>query len=320
MSVRSLAAALVCSVAGCADVLGGLDEGRARDAGATSASIGDGSVEATSCSPWLPGLRHRVAFDVVNAGPEPLEGFAVRLALDTRAPIEAGRMRPDVADLRVTGADGRTLLGHFIQGRPGGNATVVWAKLDLAPGPNRLFVYYGGDAATRRASMADVFFEGIIDNPSFDAGNAPWQAIRPLHGGDAQLAMGEGRATIAMTRSAATDASPAGFCQLVAFPAGRRYRLVFDSSVPRHSRGLAAIWVGGLEGRMIWSSTGGRGIRRGIDTGPIDPGTTWLCIGGVALPNGNTDLSVEFRNLRVRSYAEHDPLSGLPAPEETCTP
>lgn len=323
LSWTKLTCAATCAsaIAGCAQVLGGLDEGATR-AGETPVP-GDGAGTDTGSSSavvprtdWLPGYGYRVAYEVNSNEPEPLLGYSLRLALDTRDVIRARRMRANGADLRVTRADGLTVVPHWIASALDAEATTLWAKVDLVPGRNVVFVYYGNDAAEQAASLRDTFLDGIIANPTFD-GTTPWVAAPPTNGGAASLQIHEQRASAALSRDTGTVPSSLGWCQSVTFPPGRRYRIVFDVTAVQADRAEVAVWTGGAARTPVWLGASGSGLWRGIDTAVIEPGSTQLCLGGTALANARPQsLSVYFQNLRVRLYAASDPLAGPAGAEE----
>lgn len=318
--MRSFGVSAVVIVSGCSEVLGGLPESTARDAAPSRSESVDASA-AAPCDGWLPGFRHRVRVEIVNDGDTALEDHAVRLALDTRAATERGAIRPNGNDLRVARAGSSAVLPSLLQGRLRGAATVLWVRSDLARGPNELFLYYGADDSSVAAPRGDVFFDGIVANAAFDVGSAPWTARPPTRGGEARLAIADRRATVTLTRP--IDQGPpsmTGWCQRVTFPPARRYRLVFDAVIAQQRAAFAAIWVGGFEGRTIWSSDDARGAFRAIDSELIEPGTTWLCLGAVVRTNPSEAqvVTVEFGELRVRSYADVEPIAAPAGREETC--
>jgi hypothetical protein len=200
---------------------------------------------------------------------------------------------------------------------PGDAITTLWAKVDLAPGPNVIFVYYGNEAAESRASIADTFIDGIIENPTFE-GTAPWVASPPTNGETGLLEIADRRASLSLFRESGTVPSSLGWCQSLTFPAGRRYRVVFDVTALQADLSALAIWTGAVDGTVVWRETRGAGRQRGAETGPIDAGPTRLCVGGTTLSDPRQqNLSVYFQNLRVRLFAETDPRAGEAGSEET---
>lgn len=302
---------------GCAQLLGGLDEGRAGNDDAADAEVAEASADVTSNSPWLEGFAYRVAFEIRSGEAAPLVGFTTRLGLDTRTLVAAKKMRADGADIRVTGADATTVVPHWIQSGLNGEATTLWSKLDLAPGPNTVFLYYGNEGAPATSNLRATFVDGVIANASFDNGTSPWIAAPPTNGGESTLGIQDGRAAVMLARSAgATAESSVGWCQSVDFPAGHVYRLVFDATALLIDLGQVAIWTGSPGGRAIWTHPFG-GHESGIDSDRIEAGPTQLCLG--ATLHGSPEpqaVSAEFQNVRLRLFAEHDPIAGPAGPEQ----
>jgi hypothetical protein len=317
----SAVATLACGLAavGCAELLGGLDEGSAREADAVDdAAVAEVGGDVTRASPWLEGFAHRVAFTIDSAEPAPLTGFATRLGLATRGLIAANKMRGDGADIRVTNGDGTTVVPHWIQSGLNGEATTLWAKLDVPAGQSRAFLYYGNPGAPAVSSLRDTFVDGVIANASFDNGTSPWTEAPPTNGGQSTLLLHDRRAEVKLVRPPAMGESSVGWCQFVTFPPGGPYRVVFDASTLLIDAGEAAIWTGGAGGHPVWRRSIGVGHESGIDSDRIDPGAVLLCLGvTVHASAGPQAMAVEFENLRVRLFAEHDPVAGPAGPEET---
>lgn len=318
----SVALGASAGVIGCAQVLGGLDEatepaGNVADAGSTDASP-ESAPDAKPRSPWLSGFAHRLAFAIDSREPTMLAGFTMKLGFDMRALVEAKKVRADGADLRVTNADGVTVAPHWIQSGQGGEATTLWAKLDVPPGASTAFLYYGNDVATPTASLRDTFIEGIIVNGAFDRGSSPWTEVAPTSGGTSTLRIQGGRAEVTFGRPvAATAPSSVGWCQPVTFPPGHAYRLVVDQTTLLLGGGHLAMWAGPVVGEPIWTHVLGVGHERGVDSERIDAGATQVCV-GARLRTSSTpqNVSGQFENVRVRLYAEHEPIAGPAGPEE----
>ena len=100
----ALVLALCAAPVGCAQLLGGLGEGTARNEDTIAQEI-DAGADAARVSPWLQGFAYWVPLEIDSQEATPLVGFTVKLGFDTRALIAAKKMRADGADIRVTSAD-----------------------------------------------------------------------------------------------------------------------------------------------------------------------------------------------------------------------
>jgi hypothetical protein len=304
-------------LAGCADLLGGLEEGRAASYDAGDAGLPEGAPDVKPAAPWLEGFAYRVAFEIDSKEASPLVGFTTRLGLATRGLVAAKKMRADGADLRVTQGDATTVAPHWIQSGLGGDATTLWAKLDLAPGPNTVFVYYGSDAAISTSDVRKTFIDGVIANPSFDNGTAPWSAVPSTSGGASTLTLHDGRASVMLTRDPSPVDASVAWCQVVELPPGRVFRLVFDATTLRINVGQISVWSGQPGGTIVWSHPMGVGRQIGVDSDRIEPGSTQVCFGAsvraYTMPQA---VAAEFQNVRVRLFAEHDPVAGPAGREE----
>jgi len=308
---------LLCGLAlaswGCATILGGLEEGTARDAGASDASASDAPL-ARCPAGWLDGYAHRVAFDVASTAP--LDDHSLRLGLETKSLIAQNKMRADGSDIRVTMAGTGQVLPHYLEAGLGGDATTLWTKARLVPGENRLFLYYGRQAAEQTSSVRDTFLDGILKNASFDQGTSPWIAYPPAGGGAVTLTITDGRAIIALERSNAPE-NAFGFCQSVVFPAGRSYRLLLDARVIDAASAELVVWRDGIGGPSVLTLPLAS-VHRAIETSEISPGPTLLCFGGRVASAIRQVFHAEVANLRVRAFASVDPIATPPSREESC--
>lgn len=319
--VAFIARGALVTLAGCAPLLGGLDDGAPRDGGAVDASPAAPRADVTAgdaaCSAWLDGFRYRVRFDVDSAAAAREHSLAV--SLNTRRLVAANKLRSDGADLRVTGPDGTSVVPHWIESGLGGEATIVWTKVDLAPGANGLYLYYGNLTATDTASLDETFVPNIIANAQFQSGSAPWAVEGQTNGVTPNLAIEPGRARVAFD-GGLTEPWAVGLCQTVTFPPGDRYRLVFDNDRHDLPNARFIVWVRGVGGTRVWTSAEPVGPERGLRSDAIEPGTTRLCVGGASVPTpiviGHA-VNGSFSNLRVARYAEVEPVAGMAGREET---
>jgi hypothetical protein len=297
---------------GCAQLLGGLDEGTARPRASEAGT-------ENRCSDWLDRFGYRTSFHVRNEEAATLQGYSVQLSLDTKSAVLAGKMRSDGADLRITSAQG-VLAPHWIQSGMSGEATRIWTKVDLSPGDNIFFAYYGNPSATDRGSIRDTFVDGVLANPRFEQGTAPWFSERTGNEATTTMEMSNGVAHIAASRGASTSREAVGWCQIVELPPGRSYRIVLDATVRHVDQARPTIWAGGLAGTLVWSAPGW-GELRGIETSPIPGGRTELCLGGVLDSiAGEQGFNVDYANLRLRVDAPSNPLASAAGSEETACP
>jgi hypothetical protein len=90
----------------------------------------------------------------------------VKIYLDTRSLISAGKMRSDCGDIRVVDSDDATPLPYWVE--PGTcNAapyTIIWVKVPSIPaGSKTIYIYYGNPSATGQSDVNSVFF-AVIPN------------------------------------------------------------------------------------------------------------------------------------------------------------
>jgi hypothetical protein len=303
----------------CAPILGGLEEGQARDAGAVDAAPIRSKAPACDAGGWLPGFGYRVPVAIMVEGDAGLPAFSTQIGLGLDDAIAAKKARADLADLRVTAADGTTIAPHYVTSATGARAIRLWAKLDLSVGENDAFIYYGNDDASSTSDRAAALIDGIVRNPRFDQGNAPWFTSNPTSGGVANFSLPSGAASVEFARDGAATESAFGWCQSVVFPPGRSYRLGLRVLVSALFNAIPRITVGGTTGTVVWSESNGVGasVERSIETGPIEAGTTILCLGGVALPgDGAQRLKASYSDLYVRAFHDPEPLADAPGNEE----
>lgn len=321
-----VSAALGAHAISCARLLGGLDEGEARDAGLESRAqdaASDAGIATPDCGPWLDRTSHRVAVEIANAGPA-LSQYPLRISIPTRGAVAGGRMRSDGADLRVTQADARTIIPHAIQRSAGGDATLLWVRPDLGPGRDRLFVYYGDPSSASTADPRSVFVEGVIKNGRFDMGTVPWFSQQSTGSETPTFRVTGGGAEIHFERQGPMTEASFAWCQRTTFPRSR-LRIVFDFELSSSEGGAAMrVWLGGFGGPMIWN-TRATGVFSSVETNTFEAaeGETSLCVGVThfASPSAiRRRVDARIADIRVRPSAAIEPHAHEPGSEETCDP
>ncbi|MCW5813788.1 MAG: hypothetical protein KIT84_22355 [Labilithrix sp.] len=310
----------VASVTACADLLGGLEEGRPRpserigvDASPVAPEAGSDASDAGACDarPWLDGFAHRVFVDVAMHAAITEYTFALRL--DTRSLVAAGRLREDGRDLRATAADGTTVLPLRL-GSPIGDATKIWVKTDLAEGVNRIFLYYGDPDAG--PSRDDVFFDGIVANPRFDPDAGGWSDRY----GAGELALRDGEAIVVYERAGSEPEflPRAGWCQSFVFPFGRAWSIVFDVRPIVVGTATVEAWL--QDGPRLWETSSIQPIDDATSR-TIQPGARVVCL-GVWLPSPDVPVRVgaAFSNVRANPFAYSPPQLSEPSLEESPCP
>jgi hypothetical protein len=308
-------AALTCaaSIAGCASLLGGLEEAAPpADAGRETAEADGGETDAR-CGEGLAGFRYRVGVVVKHSGPA-IRDYQVKLTLPTSSLVASGKMRADGADIRVTTGDGITALPHWIEGGLGTNETTVWTRLDLTGAGATAWLYYGSEHATDESSLSRTFASAIVDDPQFDDGDAWYRAHEDPSGrpssttNEWSATLGSGKATVRLISPGAALGNLAGICQTMFFPGGSSYRFAFDLNVTLADHGSARLAFDGLGGAVGWSTTiGALGHFAGEST-PFAAGPRTVCF-AVVVEDDPVGRGVEgtFSGLRVRRVTQPEP-------------
>lgn len=314
-------------LAGCASVLGGLEEGAPRsDVSAGPSARLDPPPPPGHCQGWLAGLRYRVPLRVSHRGAA-VPGYQVPLHLDTSALIAAGKLRADAADLRVTTSDGVTLAPHWLQGGPTTSDTTLWLRLDLDSESRSAWLYYGLPTAAPASSLSMTFMTGVIDDPSFARADT-W--LRYYAGpteppvsrtNEWSATFADGRATLRIVRQANVNGAVAGICQTLLFPSGSSYRVASDVGVAFADRGAVAVTAGGVGGEPLWETGVAGPGPLAAETRPIEPGTKTLCL-GVRLEGSNVGQGIEatYARPRVRRWLPDDPHAERAGDEEERCP
>jgi hypothetical protein len=312
---------------GCATILGGLDEGTSAtvstDAGSDAPAIGEAAA-GEACSSWLTGFRYRLPVVVKHAGPA-VRAYQVKLTLSTAALVASGKLRADGADVRVTAADGVSVVPHWTQGGVGTDATTIWTSLDVASGETPAYLYYGNAEASDESAMAKTFVPAVLDDPTFDR-EGTWFAFHD--GADEQptsrtnewsVALAHDSATIRLVRNSNPNGARAGICQTALFPAGSSYRLLFDVNVRLADRGAAVVSLDGLGGDVLWATQPSIiGVHSGADTWrAISPGPHVVCLAvGTEASNVGQGAEATYSALRARRFVAPEPAFDLSAPEQ----
>lgn len=113
---------------------------------------------AAQSAVWLnQGWIYRVPVTVSNTGAVALSQFQVKVVLGSSFNFSAAKS--DGSDLRVTAADGTTLLPFWIESwNPTQTSAIVWTNVPTVPvGNTTLYIYYGNPTATSVASGDSTF-------------------------------------------------------------------------------------------------------------------------------------------------------------------
>lgn len=313
---------------GCASVLGGLDEGTSSSDpssdGGPSPAMAD-TADRGGCRAWLAPFRYRVPLIVTNEGPA-VAGYQVKVVLPTSALVASQKLQPGGVDLRVTAADGVTVLPYWIESVSGGT-TILWTRVDVAHGATAAWVYYGNAEAVQTSSLSRTFVAGVVDDPSFDRNDA-WAAFHdgfeakaPSSTNEWSVSLSHDAALLRIVRGANPNTTRAGICQSMLFPSGSQYRFLFDVNITLSDVGNAVVTRGGLEGEEIWISLQGTiGRHFGVESLPIASGISTLCL-LVSAINGDEGHAAEatYSNVHVRRYIDPEPTVGQVGPEqESC--
>jgi hypothetical protein len=124
---------------------------------------------------WLPGFSYRRLVTFSNFGGN-YPDLAVSFTFSTASAISGGRMRSGCEDIRVTAADGVTVLPLWLESGCNGTSTRLWTKITsvTTSGIKQAYVYYGSPSA---ASVSDgsAVFDLFDDFTSFDSSR--WDVV-----------------------------------------------------------------------------------------------------------------------------------------------
>src|SRR5437899_11737562 len=113
------------------------------------ATLGFGTVSALAQTGWLdPAWGYRSQVTVNNPGASMPASLQVKVALDSS--FDFTKALSNGADLRVTDADGLTLLPFWIEKwNPSGTSATIWVNVPSIPATGEtLYFYYGNPSAT----------------------------------------------------------------------------------------------------------------------------------------------------------------------------
>ncbi|MBX3232369.1 MAG: DUF2341 domain-containing protein [Labilithrix sp.] len=325
MVIRALALAAAFTLAslGCATVLGGLDDGAPRDAGAEiEVEAGTDATPAPAPAPtcaWLGGFAHRVPLRVEHTGPR-VAGYQVALALP--ASLAA---KPDGADLRPTLADGVTRVPYWIEPDGAGAAKKLWMRVDLEERPIDLWLYYGAPSAESEASRDATFVRGAIENPTFD-GPRGWTTFDSHESTTStdqrSVTIADGKASFWMARQPDPNGATIGACQRASFASGSRYRFLFDLTLTVTEHAGVTIFSGELEpSSVVWWLPGTNlhapARVAHLQSGPFDEGVRTVCLVASTVGGAHgTAIGAELSNLRVRRWLDGDRIATIVGPAE----
>lgn len=312
----------------CAQILGGLEEGRAR------LESPDGGTEVEAAPPpcrALDGYASRLPIHVEHHGPAIL-GYQVKLELPTDALVAAGRMRADGGDIAITLADGVTRVPHWLEGGVGTAKTTLWIRLDLGDRPIDGWLYYGDAAAIDSSSMEETFVQGVLVNPYFDRDEG-WAVYRERVGESTSslqwsTQVGDGGAQLYLATSDHPNGMMVGLCQTIEPPDGE-YRAQFDLDLlvqQSTSADLALVPRGSTNQQTFWSSRAALLVAplraANVETAPFQADRGSFCL--LASAPGtfeSSGLRVRFARLRLRRWLEGDRTAVITGSEASpCAP
>ncbi len=292
-----------------------------------------GSPEAGSpaarCVGWKSGFARRVAIPVANPG-DAVTDYQMKVVLDTKRLIEAGKLSREGRDLLVTASDGETPLPFWIEPRTlGSTSTAIWVRLKAIPAkgaaPTSLFVYYGNPSATASGDYSSTFVNAFADPMLIGGPGSPWRQEGPSVGAIV-LAARVGDCTerdpcahLWATRPRNPNGDSIALCQDAIFPPGSDYRLVFDVEIADISEGRATIMVGETAFyASSYEAHPNREVEADVRTSVV-PDIQKLCLSAGLTGSDNPQrLRVLFRSLKVKKYREPEPGLGTVGAEQSC--
>jgi hypothetical protein len=148
---------------------------------------------------WLdPGWNYRRAVTISNPGQSALTDYQVQIRLDSS--FDFANAKSDGSDIRVTAADGTTLIPFWIETWiPSAQQGSLWVKAPTLPtGGTTMFLYYGNPNAGNIGNNADAvfdFYDGF-DGTGLDGGK--WSFA---NGSSSQAVEAGGQLTLTATGS-----------------------------------------------------------------------------------------------------------------------
>ena len=132
-------------------------------------AVGGNNIQAISY--WYDlawGWRKPITISNDGGG---LTDYQVKVTINTRELISAGRMQPDGDDIRFTSSDGTTELSYWIESGINTTSTVIWVKVPSIPGgDSAIYIYYGnsGAGAASDGDATFAFFDDFGDGDISD--------------------------------------------------------------------------------------------------------------------------------------------------------
>ncbi|MCX7696868.1 MAG: DUF2341 domain-containing protein, partial [Bacteroidales bacterium] len=110
--------------------------------------------------------NYRIPIYIQNSSPNVLNDYQVLIKFASNSLISSGKMQANCADIRITDADGCTLLNFWIEGGLNSSSTFVWTKVPSIPanGVKIIYLYYGNPSASS-ASIGQstfLFFDDFL--------------------------------------------------------------------------------------------------------------------------------------------------------------
>ena len=119
---------------------------------------------ATGATWWNTAWLYRITVTITSGAT--YTNQQVKILLDTRSLISAGKMRSDCGDIRVIDSDDATQLPYWVEPNTCNTPpyTIIWVKVPSIPaGSKTIYIYYGNPSATSQSNANSVFF-AVIPN------------------------------------------------------------------------------------------------------------------------------------------------------------
>jgi hypothetical protein len=109
-------------------------------------------------SPMWHYWQYRQGITIANNAGQNVSGYQVKLTLNTKALVDAGKMKSDCSDMRFSESDGSTNVPYWIESGGNTTATTIWIKTDLTyPASKNVYMYYGNSGASAVSDGNAVF-------------------------------------------------------------------------------------------------------------------------------------------------------------------
>lgn len=320
---RALGAALAAfPLAGCALLLGGLDEGSERTLDAATTVDAMGFDAAPHCPDGIAGFRYRRPI-AIEPGDASVIDYTLPVAVPVAELVAGGKLQATANDLRFADDEGR-LLPYWLDGAGDGGSARAYVRMDLRHRPSRAWLHYGNPGASSESRVLAPYLQGIVDDPTFQRRDG-WD-VRLL--GDSadvvapswSVAYEDEGIHLTVERTLGTNGAGPSACQTVTFPLGSQYRIVFDVSLSRDDTGSASVVVSGLGRHTVWVHSHVVGERvyaaRNEETVPFEGGTRVVCLDALIATSGRVD--VQFSRIRVRREVTPAPTAIVASEERSC--